>query len=70
MKSPFKMEKNLDTFYFIVAQLIDDEKYSEVLEFLNVSKDINRLIEHKVLSNENLYTSRILDRYPFFEKSK
>lgn len=46
---------NSDTLYLIVDLLIDDEKYKDVLEFLNIQKNINRLIEHKVLSNERLY---------------
>jgi hypothetical protein len=58
------MENRLDLFYLIVANLIDDENYSEVLRFLNISKEINQLIEFKVLTKEKLYHSNVLKTLP------
>jgi hypothetical protein len=45
------MSDNSDTLYLVVSLLIDGEQYKEVLNFLNIRNDVNRLIEHKVLSN-------------------
>jgi hypothetical protein len=55
---------NEDLFYLIVANLIDGKNYEYVLKFLNISKNINQLIEHKVLSNQKLYDQKILGSLP------
>ncbi len=53
-----------ELFYLIVANLIDEKNYNDVLKFLNISKRLNYLIEHKVLTNENLYKNKMIGSLP------
>jgi len=57
-------EDNSHILYMIVALLIDDENYHDVFPFLNLRKDINQLIEQKVLANDKLYQKGIISSLP------
>jgi hypothetical protein len=64
MRSSFPETSDSDILYLIATMLIDQEEYKDILKFLNIRNDINKLIEYKVLSNDKFYQEGIIVSLP------